>query len=76
MEDTLKMKLNELHRSFEEEKESIKRKSRDDLEALQQEMNKLQIKHEKQIMEFNHELDRLRTNGKSNDIEEYSMNFS
>lgn len=71
IEDTLKMKISELHRSFEEENELIKRKSRDDVEGFQQEMHKLQIKHEKQIMELNHELDRLRTNGKSNNSKSF-----
>jgi hypothetical protein len=46
MEDTLRSKLDDLHRKYQEE------------------IDKLKIKHEKQINELNNELDILRTNGK------------
>ena len=44
--------------------ETIKQKSR---EEFQHELNKLKIKHDKQMTELNHELDRLRTNGNERD---------
>ena len=69
IEDALKMKITDLRRTFDEENESIKRKSREEVDAFQQEMNKLQIKHEKQITELTHQLDRFQTNGKLNSFE-------
>lgn len=49
-----------MHKIFEQENQLMKR----NLEELYQEIDRLKIKHEKQIIELNNELDRLRTNGK------------
>lgn len=64
IEDTLRSKLDDLHRTFEHDNQIMKKKYHEDLEQLHQDMDRQKIKHEKQITELNNELDRLRTNGK------------
>lgn len=52
---------------FEQDKQIMQRKYSQDLEQqskeLHQEIDRIKIKHEKQIMELNNELDRFRTDG-------------
>jgi hypothetical protein len=64
IEDTLRSKLDDLHRTFEHDNQIMKKKYHEDLEQLHQDMDRQKIKHEKQITELNNELDRLRANGK------------
>ncbi len=62
----LKIKLDDLHRIFEQDKQIIQRKYNQDFEQQSkeflQEIDRINIKHEKQIIELNNELDGLRTN--------------